>query len=174
MPEPGTALRAYDDLLTSASLPAGVRVGTDVQQVAAVEESLHTLGARYVDYLFTPHESGCTGWPGASPGQVAPGLAARFAAKEATVKVLRPTGPRLPWREIEIRRHADGWCSVELHGSARDLARDHRLHSWAVSFSHDGGIAVATVIAIEGDTDLVHPPVVMSRTTGDGERRWNN
>lgn len=153
----GAALRDYHHLLDRAALPDAVRVGTDVQQVDAVEESLRRLGARYVDYVFTPHEAVCAGWPEASPREAAPGFAARFAVKEATVKVLRPTGPRLPWREIEVRRHEGGWCSLELHGSVGVLASELGLGSWAIAFSHDGGVAVATVVAITGALDLVTP-----------------
>ena len=35
--------------------------------------------------------------------------AARFAAKEATIKVLRPVGHQPDWRSVEVRRDAGGW-----------------------------------------------------------------
>ena len=74
-------------------------------------------------------------------------LAARFAAKEATIKVLRPLRRGYPWTEIEVVRRPGGWCSLRLHGAAERAARDAGLIATAVSFAHDGGVAVATVVA---------------------------
>ena len=49
-------------------------------------------------------------------------FAARFAAKEAALKALRPDTTAIDWRSIEVRRHASGWCDVVLHGEAAALA----------------------------------------------------
>lgn len=63
-------------------------------------------------------------------------LAARFAAKEATVKALRD--PRLAFADVEVRTDADGAPSLWLHGrAAPDLS---------VSLSHDGDLAMAFVV----------------------------
>ncbi|MGH3510489.1 MAG: holo-ACP synthase [Nocardioidaceae bacterium] len=130
-----------------------LRVGTDLQRVDAVEESLRTLGRRYVERVFTDHEQECVGLPVDDLPSVAPGLAARFAAKEATIKVLRPVDGGIGWRDIEVRRHEGGWCSVELSGTAAMLAERAGLGSFALSFSHESGFAVATVIAVEESSD---------------------
>ena len=53
---------------------------------------------------------------------VAAGLAARFAAKEAAIKALRPAGPQPDWRSIEVRRDPEGWCDMHLTGEAARLA----------------------------------------------------
>lgn len=64
-------------------------------------------------------------------------LAARFAAKEATVKALRQ--PRLSFQDVEVRTNADGAPSLWLHGrEAPELS---------VSLSHDGDLAMAFVVA---------------------------
>src|ERR1039458_9884587 len=68
--------------------PRRWRVGMDIAFVGDVAESIARFGDRYVCRIFTPHEiSCCVG----SRAATAEGLAARFAAKEATIKVLRPT-----------------------------------------------------------------------------------
>ena len=93
----------------------GVRVGIDLVVVADVAESLERLGQRYLQRVFTPHELSCCRVRPASDGQYgysAEALAARFAAKEATVKVLRPVGTRPEWRSIEVRRAGGGWCEI--------------------------------------------------------------
>jgi len=125
-------------------IPSGWRVGIDVACVDDVGESIARFGDRYLNRLFTPHEiSCCVGTPVA----VAAGLAARFAAKEATIKVLRPTEARPDWRSIEVRRHAGGWCDLALFDEASRLAREADLTDLSVSLSHEGNIAAAIVIA---------------------------
>jgi holo-[acyl-carrier protein] synthase len=80
-------------------------------------------------------------------------LAARFAAKEAVVKVLEPTGPRPDWRCIEVWTAANGSCQLRLTGSARQLAADAGITELAVSLTHEGAVAAAVVFALcQGDT----------------------
>lgn len=125
-----------------------LRVGVDVVDVRTIQDSIATFGPRYLDTVFTPHEQQCAigvEWVQAQS------LAARFAAKEATVKVLRP-GPDdiVPWRSIEIRRSASGWCEVILTGGAEMLAAQNSVSDLAVSFSHEGERATAVVVAMCG------------------------
>ena len=66
--------------------------------VADVARSVERFGDRYLDRVFTAHEidvlpDADARYPGAvDPAYFVESLAARFAAKEATVKVLRPEG----------------------------------------------------------------------------------
>ena len=95
-------------------------VGVDVVSVKEVSRSLERFGERYVRRVFTPREAA---YCRAATGRVAAArFAARFAAKEATLKALRPEAPSVDWRSIEVRRHASGWCDVVLHGEAAALA----------------------------------------------------
>ncbi len=76
-----------------------LRTGIDVATVADVADSLARFGERYVERLFTRHEvESCSG----TPAVTAAGLAARFAAKEATVKALGWEDAPLDWRSIEV------------------------------------------------------------------------
>jgi holo-[acyl-carrier protein] synthase len=61
-------------------------------------------------------------------------LAARFAAKEATRKALGDL--RLPFRDVEVRRRADGAPQLWVRGEPSSLS---------CSLSHDGGVALAVV-----------------------------
>ena len=79
------------------------------------------------------------------PGAPAEGLAARFAAKEAAVKALG--GGQLRWRDIQVRTAADGRPSIQLLGRAADAAAALGVTQWHVSLTHDGGMAVAVVVA---------------------------
>lgn len=125
-------------------LEPAVRVGVDLAAVGDVEHALAHLGERYLRRLFTEHErEACQG----PDGPRAESLAARFAAKEAVVKVLRPADWRPPWRDIEVRRRPDGSCSVRLHGSAAELAAAQGIGALSLSMSHEGPMAVAVVAA---------------------------
>lgn len=64
-------------------------------------------------------------------------LAARFAAKEATVKLLGR--PALGWHDVEVRTATDGAPTLWLGGRPAD--------GLAVSLSHDGDHAMAFVVA---------------------------
>jgi len=136
-----------------------LRTGVDLVTVADVVESAGRFGDRYLTRIFTDHElASCLGQP-PPPGQAwssgaplpwpaARSLAARFAAKEAALKVLRPPGPRPPWRTIEVRRAPDGGCDLVLTGEAARLAAASGLCDLAVSLTHEAGLACAVVVAI--------------------------
>jgi holo-[acyl-carrier protein] synthase len=127
------------------STGTAIRVGADVVAVHQVEESVTRFGSRYLERIYTEHElSSCVG---GSPVRAA-SLAARFAAKEATIKVLRPVGHQPDWRSLEVRRHAEGWCTMSLSGHAATLADQAGIAELAVSLSHDGDVAAAVVVAL--------------------------
>lgn len=120
------------------------RVGVDLTSISDVEASLASHGKRYLGRLFTEHEvASCQGPQGPRPDS----LAARFAAKEAVLKVLRPTGSRPEWRDIEVRSQDNGACDIVLHGAAAVLAEAQRVEQISVSLSHEAGMAVAVVVA---------------------------
>jgi holo-[acyl-carrier protein] synthase len=130
-----------------------IRVGVDVASVSAVARSIDQFGDRYLCRLFTPAErERCAG----PAGPIVESLAARFAAKEACVKVLRPGERQINWRSIEIRQEPDASCSIDLSGHAAELARLGGICSLSVALSHEGDIAVAVVFA------WCEEPVVLS------------
>ena len=122
-------------------------MGIDLVQVQDVTDSVARFGERYLCRVFTARErADC----GADPSR-APRLAARFAAKEAAFKVLRP-GPddALGWTEVEVERQPAGWCSLNLTGAARASAERQGLLDFQVSLSHEGAYATAVVVASTG------------------------
>jgi holo-[acyl-carrier protein] synthase len=126
------------------STGTALRVGTDVVAVHQVADSVARFGPRYLQRVYTDHElNSCAG----SPSVRAASLAARFAAKEATIKVLRPADEPVPWQSIELVRHPSGWIDLGLSGRAAALAADQGLGDFAVSVSHEAGFATAVVIA---------------------------
>lgn len=128
-------------------VPAGggdLRVGVDLVRVADVRDSLDRFGERYLARVFTEDERAYA--MAASPDVAARRLAARFAAKEAVIKVLRPQDAPA-WTSVEIVRRGDGSCEVRLHGRAAQLAQDAGLGPVAVSLSHEDEYAAASAAA---------------------------
>ena len=73
-------------------------------------------------------------------------LAARFAAKEAVAKALgAPTG--LHWHDCEIGVDDAGRPHLSLSGSVEAAALLLGITDWHISLTHDGGVAIAYVIA---------------------------
>lgn len=73
-------------------------------------------------------------------------LAARFAAKEAVAKALgAPAG--LMWHECEVDVDASGRPHLRLSGGVAFAALQLGITDWHVSLTHDGGVAIAYVIA---------------------------
>jgi holo-[acyl-carrier protein] synthase len=117
------------------------RVGIDLVAVAGVAEAIREHGDRYLARLFSEREQAdCAGAPER--------LAARYAAKEAVLKVLRP-GPddSVPWNEIEVVRDPAGWVELSLSGRAAELAAVTGIGGFSVSLTHEDGYASAVVIA---------------------------
>jgi holo-[acyl-carrier protein] synthase len=122
-----------------------VAVGVDVVAVDEVQAALAHFGDRYLRRVFTTHEIACS----SGEGQVrARHLAARFAAKEATMKALGPSDWLPDWRSIEVRQDESGQCALRLSGHAAELARQAGLSDFAVSLSHEGNLAAAVVFAL--------------------------
>lgn len=120
-------------------------VGLDLISVTEVASSLDRFGERYVRRVYTDEETAyCRSASGAAS---AARFAVRFAAKEAAVKALEPDHEWTRWRDIEVRRHKSGRCTLVLHGHAATLARRRGIRSFALSMTHDRDHAAAIVLA---------------------------
>jgi len=122
-------------------------LGTDLVVVARVEALLSRHGERFLNRVFTPTERAeCL-------RRVRPAihLAARLAAKEAAMKALG-TGWSLGvrWLDVEVQSRADTPPSLRLDGVARTRADAQGVRQTLLSLSHDGGYAMAVVMATDG------------------------
>lgn len=134
-----------------------MRVGIDLVSVSAVRDSIREHGERYLKRVYSETElEDCR----AAGGYSAERLAARFAAKEATLKVLRPDDEAVPWRTITVMRHRAGWLELELSGRAATLAEEAGLDGFALSISHESGYASAVVVAELGLRNDVQNPMM--------------
>ena len=80
----------------------------------------------------------------------APRLAARFAAKEATMKAMGVGLGAFAWWDVEVLRAASGQPYLSLSGGAAELARARGVGTWQVSLTHTSKVAEAVVLALAG------------------------
>lgn len=117
-----------------------IEVGIDIIEIERIERVLARFGDRFLNRIFTPMERERYG---RRPAE----LAARFAAKEATMKALG-TGIRgVRWRDIETLPNRRGKPILQLHGTAKARAELLGLDNWTISLTHSRTEAMATVIA---------------------------
>lgn len=136
------------------SAPRRARTGVDLVSVPRIAASWAELGDRFLQRLYTPDEQA---YALAAPPHTAERLAARFAAKEAVIKALNLSEVGVHWRDIEVRRAADGACSLALHGRAAEVARALGITEMSLSLSHEGDMAVALVVAFADPAVQHHP-----------------
>jgi holo-[acyl-carrier protein] synthase len=119
-----------------------IRTGCDLAAVQDVLDGIQAHGERYLARVFTVRERADTG---DDPER----LAARFAGKEAVVKLLRPTRTdAVPLHDVAIVSDEHGAPRVELSGAAAALAAAAGITVVDVSLSHERGLALATAVAL--------------------------
>ena len=114
-----------------------IETGVDIVEIDRIADLAARYGERFARRVFSPQEwQDCAGR--------ADSLAARFAAKEATIKALGSSDMAL--HEISVVRHDGQRPTIELSGRARAYAESIGVHHIAVSLSHARTHAVAVVI----------------------------
>ena len=78
----------------------------------------------------------------------APRLAARFAAKEATMKAMQVGLGAFAFRDVEVVRLESQAPKLQLEGRAAELAGELGVRRWHVSLTHGRLVAEAVVIAL--------------------------
>lgn len=110
-------------------------VGVDLVDVARFEQTLERT-PRLRQRLFTVREQ-----------QLAPrSLAARFAAKEALIKALGGSDG-VDWTDIEVTPEESGRPWFTFTGRTAQTISEKNLGRVHLSLSHDGGMAIAYVVA---------------------------
>jgi holo-[acyl-carrier protein] synthase len=121
-----------------------VRVGIDLVSVEEVASALvGPLCDRYLRRIYTDGEiAACRTVEGVDAGA----LAARFAAKEATLKVMAAEDFGISLRDIEVVE-TPRKPRLRLHGPAAEWAADVGLTDLALSVACDRHLAMAFVSA---------------------------
>ena len=120
-------------------------MGFDLVRVSGIADSIARFGEAFRQRVFTVGE---LQYADSGEGVCAERLAARLAAKEAAIKALKLSDAGVGWRDIEVRKCAEGDCELALHGPAAEAARAAGVGRLLLSLSHDGDYAGAIVAAL--------------------------
>lgn len=130
-----------------------IYTGIDLVEVERIERAITRWGDRFLTRVYTSAELAAYRHQPLS-------LAARWAAKEATAKLLGvglcglgaargvPAIEAVAWTEIEIVGDPSGRPVVNLYGRAAARARTLGLAELAVSLSHTRAHAIASVVGL--------------------------
>ena len=123
--------------------PVGViGVGVDAVDIDRFARSLaRTPGMR--TRLFTAQELADV----ASRVDPVPALAARFAAREATMKALGLGLGAFGFHDVAVERQPSGRPTLVVTGRARALADEAGVQAWHLSLTHTATVAIAVVTA---------------------------
>jgi holo-[acyl-carrier protein] synthase len=121
--------------------------GIDLAEIGRIQRSMDRHGSRFLDRVYTAAEQAyCL-----SKRNSAESFAARFAAKEAGAKALG-TGISygVSWLEIEVVRESSGRPTLQFHGRAAQIAAGLGAARAALSITHTGALAMASVVLEDG------------------------
>ena len=113
-------------------------IGVDIIEIARIEKAVARWGERFLHRVYTDAELRlyC---------QKPSSLAARFASKEAVMKLLGTGIKGACWKDIETLSHPSGKPLVNLYGRAKIEAKRLGLKGIAISLSHSKEYAIAMV-----------------------------
>lgn len=123
-----------------------VGTGIDAAEVARVRAALDgpTTGARFKARVFTADEQAYCDARGTGRYE---SYAARFAAKEATMKALGiGWGAQMGWLDIEVVREPDGRPTILLHGKGATAATAAGVTRVHLALTHTRELAIAQVV----------------------------
>lgn len=120
--------------------------GIDIIEIERIRSAIERFGERFIERVFTTKEIDYC----ASQKDGAKHFAARFAAKEAVYKSLRPASDiQMRWKDIEVIKDSHGIPAVRLHGLLAQRQQEAGIENIAISFSHSRQFAAAVAIAVK-------------------------
>ncbi len=122
-------------------------VGIDSIEIARIGRCWERFGERFLKRVFTSEERATL----RSGSRLISHLAGKFAAKEATLKVLGTgIGNSISWRDIQILENPGGRPRIILKRKASQQAQKLGIDTLSVSITHDREKAIAVVIGEGG------------------------
>ena len=112
-------------------------IGTDIIEIGRVRYAITRWNGRFLRRVYTEAELELC-------NDRVNSLAARFAGKEAVMKLLGAKG--ISWRDIEILADTNGRPTVTLRGGAKSRAAALGMREIDISLSHAREYAVAAAI----------------------------
>ena len=114
-------------------------IGTDIIEIARIRQAIDRWGERFLHRIYTEPELDLC-------GKRPEALAARFASKEAVMKLLGTGAKGISWRDIETLASPGGKPSVKLYGGAQSEANKLGIKEIDVSLAHSREHAIAAAI----------------------------
>jgi holo-[acyl-carrier protein] synthase len=124
-----------------------IAIGNDLAEVERLRAAMENprTGARLRNRVFTAGEQTYCERRRVSKYQ---SYAARFAAKEATMKALgRGWGRYVGWLDIEVVRQRGARPEIVLHGKAKEYAASLGITRFHLALTHTAILAEAQVVA---------------------------
>lgn len=123
-----------------------VGTGIDIVEVFRMRDAIKKWGMGFLTKVFTDKEIKYSNSKRFAPQH----FAARFAAKEATVKAFGvPRRFPLNWTDIEVFNDKEGKPVVSFNNDALKLKKNKKVDEVIVSMSHSKNYAVASVILLK-------------------------
>lgn len=121
-------------------------VGLDIIDLVDFKKTIDRSGEPFIERVFTERERQyCRSQP--HPLQ---SFAARFAAKEASMKALGIAGEEgLTWQDFEVLLSESGRPRIETHGYAASRLISLGIEALQVSLSHSQSAAAAVAVAVK-------------------------
>lgn len=127
-----------------------IAIGNDLAEVERIKTAVDDprIGARFRDRVYTKSEQEYCESRRVAKYQ---SYAARFAAKEATMKALgRGWGRYVGWLDIEVVRKRGSRPEIVLHGKAKEYAESLGIQRLHLALTHTAMLAEAVVVAEGG------------------------
>lgn len=118
--------------------------GVDIVEVGRIQQVLERHPQRFLTRVFTPGE---VAYADAAQSHRTRRLAARFAAKEATLKAFGLGLRDVKWTDIEVTRDQLGKPGIRLTGRLAEIAAERGVARLHLSLSHSKEYAIAQVVA---------------------------
>ena len=122
-----------------------IGVGIDLVEIKRIKKAIRRWGERFEKRVFTVQEIDYCGKEEVGFQR----FAARFAAKEATLKALG-TGlvGDMRWHDVEVISNPSGQPHLQLSGSVANCANQMGASQMLLSLSHTENYAIANVILL--------------------------
>ena len=114
-------------------------VGIDIIEITRIEGAINRWGEHFLRRIYTESELSLY-------RKSIPSLAARFAGKEAVMKLLGADMKGISWQDIETLAYPSGKPRLNLYGRARSEANNLGIKEIAISLSHSKDYAIAAAI----------------------------
>lgn len=122
-----------------------VGLGTDIVEIVRIGRMIERHGETFLNRVYTEEEIRyCQ-----RRKELYQHFAARWAAKESVMKTLGTGFVRgVGWQDIEVCVKKSGQPTIEIHGGAREFAKQLKIDDILITMSHCRAYATATAVAI--------------------------